>query len=94
MQSKEMFLSNTELSKWWSSIASDSRFDMVLLYASGCAIEAIPSAEQREGALRMKDILLTIANKEADPVQFVKTGLSHDLEPKSRALKPKEEKKK
>ena len=88
MDSKSQFLSAKDLASWWGSVASDTRFDMVLLYASGCAIEGLPSAEQREGALKMKEILLTLSQSETPPVKFTTSGLKYDTDPKSRNLKP------
>lgn len=75
-----MFLSQKELASWWSGVSCDARFDRVLLHASGVALESIPSAEQRTGVLALKDILLTLSDAEAGPVEFAKPGLLHDLE--------------
>lgn len=94
MDNKTLFLQNKEIAHWWSGVTTDNRFNMVLLYASGCAMEALPSSEQREGALQMQRILLTLSESEAPPVQFPRSKISHDLDVKRRTLKPKEEKKK
>jgi hypothetical protein len=88
MDSKTQFLSSKDITSWWASVSSDTRFDMVLLYACGCAIEGLPSAEQREGALKMKEILLTLSQTDEPPVKFVHSGLKYNTEPKSRTLKP------
>lgn len=93
MNAKEQFISNKPLSDWWSNIANDSKFDMVLLHASAVAFEACPSTEQRDGILKFKDLLLTLSQPDAQPVSFSQPGLNHNLEPKPRTLKPTEKKK-
>ncbi len=80
MDSKTQFISQKDLASWWSGISQDPRFDRVLLHASGVALESIPSAEQRTGLLKFKDILLTLSDAEAAPVQFTTPGLLHDLD--------------
>ena len=89
MNSKEQFLSDKQLHEWWAVISKDARFDKVLLHAAGCALESCPSAEQRAGVLAFKEILLTLSDVNSEPILFPTTGLSHNLEPKSRTLKPK-----
>jgi hypothetical protein len=86
MNSKEQFISNKTLSEWWASISNDPKFDSVLLYASNVAFEACPSAEQRDGVLRFREILLTLSNSDTVPVDFAKPGLKHDLDIKRKAI--------
>lgn len=90
MDSKTQFISSKELAAWWGSVSNDERFDRVLLYASGVAFEGVASSEQREGILRFKEILMTLASAEAPPVKFVSPGLNHDLEPQRRIVQPPE----
>ncbi len=90
MNSKDQFIANKNLSAWWGTIAGDSRFDSVLLHAGGMALEGMASQEQRDGALKFKEILLTMAIPEAAPVSFTKPGLHHNLdEPRKTAEAPK-----
>ena len=86
MDTKSQFIANKKLAEWWGSIANDARFDHVLLHASGCALEGLPSAEQRDGVLKFKEILLTLSDSDAKPVSFASPGLHHNLEPKPRAI--------
>ena len=51
-----------------------------LLHANGMTLEGMASAEQREGALKFKEILLTMAVPEAAPVSFIRPGLHHNLD--------------
>lgn len=94
MTTKEMFLSDKTLRDWWASIANDPRFDRVLLHAQGYALETMPSVEQRAGLMGMKDVLLTLAEPDAAPVQYASPGLRHDFDKVDRTLKPTETKKK
>jgi hypothetical protein len=93
MDSKTQFLSNKTLSEWWATISNDTRFDQVLLHSSAVAFENLPSAEQRDGILKFKEILLTLSQPDSPPVAFSQPGLSHNLEPKDRTLKPKQKSK-
>jgi hypothetical protein len=88
MDSKTQFISHKELAEWWASIANDPKFDSVLLYASNVAFEACPSAEQRDGVLRFREILLTLSNADSVLVDFAKPGLSHNLDVKRKTIKP------
>jgi hypothetical protein len=90
MQAKEQFLSNKQLTGWWSGISQDARFDSVLLHASAVALEAVPSEAERTGVLKLKEILLTLADADAAPVKFTSPGLLHDLEKPRRIAKPPE----
>lgn len=90
MQTKEIFISNKTLSSWWGQIANDSRFDSVLLHASGMAFEASASQEQREGILTFKNILLTMAIAEAPSPSFPSPGIRHDLDQPRKTVKPPE----
>ena len=92
MTSKDQFISDKTLSGWWGAIASDSRFDRVLLHASGVAFEGVASSEQREGILKFKEILLTMSIPDAAPVKFTNPGLVHDLEHIRRTAKQPESK--
>jgi hypothetical protein len=92
MDTKTQFLSNQNLASWWGGIANDARFDQVLLHASGCALEGCPSEQERAGALKFKEILLTLSNADAEPVKFASPGLNHDLESVRRIAKPPETK--
>lgn len=87
---KEMFLSDKVLRDWWASIANDPRFDRVLLHAQGYALETMPSVEQRAGLMGMKDVLLTLAEPDAEPVQYASPGLRHDFDKTDRTLKQPE----
>ena len=89
MNAKEQFISHKELAEWWSSFANDPKFDTVMLYASNVAFEAFPSAEQREGVLRFKDILLTLSNQDAHAVDFPQPGLQHNLDTKRKTTESK-----
>jgi hypothetical protein len=89
MDSKNQFISHKELAEWWASIANDPKFDSVLLYASNVAFEACPSAEQREGVLRFKDILLTLSNQDAPAIDFPQPGLQHNLDTKRKTTESK-----
>jgi hypothetical protein len=86
MTSKEQFIQNQNLASWWGGISQDARFDQVLLHASGVALESCPSSEQRAGVLAFKEILLTLSDKEAEPVKFVSPGLDHNLEVQRRTV--------
>lgn len=89
MNAKDQFLSQKTLAEWWASIAGDSKFDAVMLHAQAVALETCPSAEQREGVLTFKDILLTISHAEAKTPKFAKPGINHNLDIPSRTAKPK-----
>ena len=80
MNAKTQFISDKDLAAWWSSVSQDTRFDKVMLHASAAALEGCPSAEQREGILKFKDLLLTMSQPDAEPIDFAKPGLKHDLE--------------
>jgi hypothetical protein len=90
MTSKDQFIANKTLAQWWASISNDDKFDQVMLHASAVAFENCPSAEQRDGVLKFKEILLTLSQPDSPTVAFSQPGLSHNLEPKSRTLKPKQ----
>jgi hypothetical protein len=90
MTSKEQFLASKEISSWWASIAVDPRFDRVLLHACGVALEGVPSEAERNGALKFKDILLTLSDVDADPVQFHAPKINHDLDVHRRTVQPPE----
>ena len=92
MDSKTQFISQKTLSEWWSSIANDPKFDTVLLYASNVALEAMPSADQRDGALRFKEILLTLSQADAAPIDFPQPGLNHALDTKRKTIGQTEKK--
>jgi hypothetical protein len=92
MQAKEQFIAQKELAAWWSSVSSDTRFDTMMLFAGNVAFEACPSAEQREGILRFKEILLTLSQPNSAPVSFAKTGLIHDLDRPRKTVSTKTEK--
>jgi hypothetical protein len=92
MNAKTSFINDKNLAEWWASIANDRRFDTMLLHAGNIAFEACPSAEQREGILRFKDILLTISQPDAAPVDFPKPGLHHDLGSPRKTAPPTPEK--
>ncbi len=92
MTSKEQFIANKNLAGWWGVVASDSKFDTVLLHAVGMAMEGMASQEQRDGALKFKEILLTMAIPESAPVSFIKPGLHHNLdEPHKTVEAPKKD---
>lgn len=91
MDTKTQFLSDKTLSSWWGGIANDSRFDRVLLHASGVALESCPSVEQRAGVLAFREILLTLANPDAEAVKFSSPGLIHDLDVPRRTVEPTEQ---
>jgi len=92
MQAKDQFIAQKNLSEWWSSIANDPKFDTVLLYASNAAFEAMPSSDQRDGVLRFKEILLTLSNPDAAPIDFPQPGLQHNLESKRKTIGQTEKK--
>jgi hypothetical protein len=94
MTAKDQFINNKPLAEWWAAIAGDTRFDSVLLHAAAVALETCPSSEQREGVIFLKEILLTIAQKEAPVVEFAKPGLNHNLEIKRRTNEEPEQDKK
>lgn len=83
-------MTQKELAAWWASIAIDPRFDRVLLHASGVALESIPSAEQRAGVLAFKEILLTLSDKDSEPVQFSAPAMKYDLDVQRRIVHPPE----
>ena len=92
MNAKTQFCSNKDLSAWWSAVSNDTRFDTMLLYAGNVAFEACPSAEQRDGILRFKEILLTLSQPDSAPINFAKTGLIHDLDRPRKTVSTKTEK--
>lgn len=86
MDSKTQFINQKELREWWVSISGDSRFDAVLLYAAAITLETCPSAEQREGVIYMKEVLLTMGDKMSEAPDFPSPGLNHNLETQRRTL--------
>lgn len=93
MNSKDFFNGDKKLSAWWAEIANSASFDRVTQAIKGVALESCPSNEQRAGVLFAIENLLTLSQPDAPPVAFAQPGLNHNLEPKSRTLKPQEKKK-
>jgi hypothetical protein len=89
MTSKDLFIQDKDLAAWWSNIANSGNFDRVIQALKGLALETCPNDEQRAGVLFAIDALLTISQPDAPAVAFSQPGLSHNLEPKDRTLKPK-----
>ena len=89
MNSKELLLSDEALKNWWSGIVGDVKFDKMMLILKAATFEGSPSPEQTAGITKFIESMLSIANKDAAPVAFSQPGLKHNLEPKSRTLKPK-----
>ncbi len=91
MTSKEQFIRQKELAAWWQGVASDTRFDSVLVYAAAATLESCPSAEQREGVIFFREMLLNLSLPEAPPPAFARPGLNHDLDIARRTLAVKTE---
>jgi hypothetical protein len=89
MTSKQLFIQDKDLTEWWSNIANSGNFDKVTQALKGLALESCPNDEQRAGVLFAIDALLTISQPDAPAVAFSQPGIIHNLEPKSRTLKPK-----
>lgn len=86
MDAKTHFVSNKELREWWSDISNTPKFDLVLLHAAAIALETCPSAEQREGVIFLKNVLLTMSNADSETPNFPSPGLNHNLDSARKTL--------
>lgn len=76
---KALFNRDPELAKKWGAVCHADWFEKVLLFASGILTEQNVTTEQLEGAKRLKDILLTMADDDRDTSPDPTSGLVHDV---------------
>lgn len=78
--SKQQFLKDKELAKWWASIVGDERFDKVCTYLRASVMEEAPSKELISGVVQTLHILSTITQGEESFRDFPNPGLHHQAE--------------
>lgn len=86
--SKDLFLKDKALAKYWVSIARDDRFARIVTFARGAVMEALPRQEQLQGAEMVIDVLLHIADNPEDAPPFPSPGLIHNIDSKPEKPKP------
>lgn len=87
--SKEIFLRNRELAKWWASITHDNRFTEVATFARAEIMEQRPTQDQMVGAELLIHTLSTLPEGEANPFEFPTPGLHHQSD--KPPVRPKKE---
>ena len=78
--SKEIFLKDKELAKWWVGVTRDSRFTAVLTYGRAEIMEARPTQEQMVGAELLIHTLTNLPETDAAEFDFPNPGLHHQAE--------------
>lgn len=92
MNSKSQFLAQQELSKWWSGVVADPRFDRVLLHVSAMAFDSSMTDEQRKGAFLFREELQNLSTPEHVEPRISGPRLDHDFDIKPKTVetpKPK-----
>lgn len=80
MTTKELFLSDKELSKFWAGITGSKEFEKVLVYARASFFEMKPDRVQSEAVETFCDMLSHLAENRPEGVRFPSPGLRHDLD--------------
>lgn len=75
--SKEHLLADKSLSEWWAGVARDPRFERVVLIASADIIQ-MQQPDKIDGATRILESLITMADNPPEPYESPKSGLIHD----------------
>ena len=86
MNAKTLLSKNEPLSKWWSSIVGDGRFDQVMLILKADSFEGSPSPEQLSGISQFIASMSSIVNAEEPPTLYARPGLNYETDPKPRTL--------
>lgn len=76
---KELFNRDKELAQKWGAVSHADYFEKALLFATGIMGEGDVTTEQLAGAKKLKEILLTMADTEADFSNEPMSGLKHDV---------------
>jgi hypothetical protein len=80
MNAKQLLVKNEPLSKWWSSIVGDSRFDQVMLILKADSFEGSPSPEQLSGITQFIASMSSIINAEEPPTLYARPGLNYETD--------------
>lgn len=78
MTAKALFLRNSDLAKYWVTIARDDRFSHVLVFAKSAMMEGNPTKEQIEGVERFCLLLETLADNEEGAGIIPTPGIFHE----------------
>jgi len=90
MDAKQLLAKNEALSKWWSSVVGDGKFDQVMLILKASTFEGQPTPEQMGGITRFIELMSSITQAGEPPVKFASPGLHHDLDVPRRTVQPPE----
>lgn len=91
--SKDLFLRNDDDVKAALLITKSPAFDKLIAFARAEFSEQSPTREQSEGAKNFINILMSLPDEDAAPIEWVESGLKHDLSIPDRT-EPKTEQKK
>lgn len=86
MTAKELFRQDKDLTVWWISVANDSRFEKVLVYARADLLEEVPDTQILQGVKALQETLLNLAQPLMEPTVMPASGLHHFPD----TVKPKE----
>lgn len=75
--SKDIFLKDKELVKWWVSVTHNDRFEAILTFARAEIMENRPTQDQMIGSELLIHTLSTLAETEAASFDFPNPGLHH-----------------
>ncbi len=90
--SKEIFLKKKDLAEKWRAVVHSDYFAEVLAFTRGELLDITSmDAAQLIGARNYQNVLLTIADEEPPESDLKGPGLIHDLDPKPRNPKDKEQ---
>jgi len=85
--SKSLFISQKALAEWWGSVVSNPNYDTVMLHARATALEQVPDASQRDGALHFAQILSTLHQPTDAGSHFPRPRLNHKFDDKKEPKK-------